>query len=89
MNIKEFREIGLLQEINRLFLHPLGLALSVEVDENGNEELRDIWDYRNDPEGIIFGENVITPKKIQDVKEFMQKQHKKRKETTGYVIQEK
>jgi hypothetical protein len=31
MCIKEFRELGLLHEVNRLFFHPLGLALALFV----------------------------------------------------------
>lgn len=54
MDIKEFRAGGFLQELNRTFLHPLGLAMSVLVDEDGNESIGDILDYRDDPEGVIF-----------------------------------
>ena len=39
IDIKEFRELGFLQEINRQFLHPLGMALSVAVDTETGEEL--------------------------------------------------
>lgn len=52
INIKEFREKGYLQEVNRRFFHPLGLAL--EVIQNENEILGGIWDYRDDPEGIYY-----------------------------------
>lgn len=62
MDIKEFREIGYLQEINRLFLHPLGLALEVVVNEDGSERLGGIWDYRDDPEGIYFADGVNVEK---------------------------
>lgn len=55
MSIKEFREKGYLQELNRRFLHPLGLALEVIVDDKtGEERLGGIWDYRDDPEGIYY-----------------------------------
>jgi hypothetical protein len=54
MNIKEFRELGYLQEINRTFLHPLGLALEIVQNEDGSEELGGIWDFREDEEGIYF-----------------------------------
>ena len=54
MSVKEFREKGYLQEANRLFFHPLGLALEVIVDENGEEQFGGVWDSRDDPEGIIF-----------------------------------
>lgn len=55
MDIKEFRAKGYLQEINRQFLHRLGLGLEVIIDdETGEEKLGGVWDYRDDPEGIIF-----------------------------------
>jgi hypothetical protein len=54
MDIKEFRELGYLQEINRRFLHPLGLALEIMQNDDGTETLHGIWDYRNDPEGIYY-----------------------------------
>lgn len=54
MDIKEFRESGFLQEANRLFFHPHGLALEIVVEEDGTEHLGGIWDYRDDPEGIWY-----------------------------------
>jgi hypothetical protein len=54
MDVKEFREKGYLQELNRKFLHPLGLALEVVVEQDGTEHLGGIWDYRDDPEGIYY-----------------------------------
>jgi hypothetical protein len=54
MSVKEFRELGYLQELNRQFLHPLGLALEVVVDDDGNESFGGVWDCRNDEDGIIY-----------------------------------
>jgi len=54
MDAKEFREKGYLQELNRRFLHPLGLALEISIEEDGTESLGRIWDYRGDPEGISY-----------------------------------
>jgi hypothetical protein len=101
MSVKEFREAGYLQELNRRFLHPLGLALEVVVNEEcsrcegtGNYTDRDstddrlcpkcdgsgkrspeevtehiggVWDYRDDPEGLIFGPGIIDPEKAKRV----------------------
>jgi len=53
MNIAEFREKGYLQELNRRFLHPLGLALEITMDGD-NERISGVWDHRNDKEGIFF-----------------------------------
>ena len=59
LSISEFRAMGLIFEINRLLLHPLGLALSGAIDEKTGEEVLDcIWDCRDDPEGIIFDEEA-------------------------------
>ena len=55
IDIKEFREKGYLQELNRRFLHPLGLALEITIDDDdGKEKLGGIWDYREDEEGIYY-----------------------------------
>ncbi len=54
IDIKEFREKGYLQELNRRFLHPLGLALEISIDDDGNEKLGGIWDCREDREGIYY-----------------------------------
>jgi len=57
MDIKEFQNRGYLQEANRLFFHPLGLALEVIIDEeDGSVKLGGIWDSRDDPEGMVFDE---------------------------------
>lgn len=72
MDINEFREFGYLQEANRLFFHPLGLALEILIsDKDGKESLGGIWDYRQDPEGIVFHPDSISKEKISNVsKEF-------------------
>lgn len=94
IDIAEFHALGFLQEVNRQFLHPLGLALEVRqgltrerVAEvlNGNgvrfgedaidncmaivkilgldqAHLGGVWDYRDDIEGIVFGDPVDSTK---------------------------
>lgn len=55
MDLNEFREAGFLQEVNRLFFHPLGLALEIAIDQKTNQmRLSGIRDYRESPEGCIF-----------------------------------
>lgn len=54
--IAEFWAKGYVQEINRRFLHPLGMALEVAEDKDGVARLGGIQDYRADPEGMIFGD---------------------------------
>lgn len=71
MNLNEFRNEGFLQEVNRLFFHPLGLALEVFVGEDGNvTSLGGIWDYRDDPEGMFFTNDSLSEEKIDNVKKL-------------------
>jgi len=55
MSAKEFRELGYLQELNRRFLHPLGLGLEIVQEKDGTERFGGVWDYREDPEGLLYG----------------------------------
>lgn len=61
IDVAEFRRLGLLQEVNRLFFHPRGLALEINVGEDGIEHFGGVWDYRDDLEGMAFAENMISP----------------------------
>jgi hypothetical protein len=76
IDIKEFREKGFLQEVNRQFFHPLGLALEIIIDDDTGEvvSLGGVWDYRDDPEGMFYGNDLLgTPealKKISYVEEL-------------------
>lgn len=59
MSLQEFIESGCLQEINRLLLHPRGLAISckfdADTDLNELTEWRvEVLDSRDDPEGFVF-----------------------------------
>jgi len=54
IDIKKFQEFGYLQEANRLFFHPLGLALGVITDASGEVRLGGVWDALDDREGILF-----------------------------------
>lgn len=70
IDVKEFRALGFLQEVNRKFFHPLGLALEVIVDIDGTETLGGIWDYRGDPEGMFFNQEMIKQSNIEYVKDL-------------------
>jgi len=85
MPIKEFREKGLLHELNRTFLHPLGLALEVQLKEDGTEVLSGIWDCTDDPEGVCFAE--INRETITKVKALQREKFYSRVEALGYWIQ--
>lgn len=88
MDISEFRKMGLLQEVNRRFFHPMGLALEVKIDEEGNESLGGIWDYRDDPEGIHFDPTRINETKIKNVDAAIDAKSEVRIKMFGNVIQQ-
>lgn len=69
IDIKEFREFGFLQELNRLFLHPMGMALEVAIEEDGSEHIGDIWDQRDDPEGMHYDLANSSPERIKHFQE--------------------
>jgi len=94
IDIKEFREKGYLQELNRRFLHPLGLALSISIGDNGCERLDSIWDYREDKEGIYYDIRNSDPSRkttFNDKKSFIDTEFenrcKSRKEILGFDVE--
>ena len=67
MSVKKFRQLGYLQELNRQFLHPLGLAMEVIIDdETGKERFGQVWDYRDDQEGLFFCKSDIQKPDFQE-----------------------
>jgi len=90
---REFYEAGFLQEVNRQFLHPLGLALCVTIDEDDPEdagEFSSVWDYRDDPEGMTFGgpENYgLNARKALAVEAERVRHEVARKKLFGQVVQ--
>lgn len=85
IDIAEFRALGFLQEVNRRFLHPCGLALEVTQLEDGSEVLGGVWDYRDDPEGIVFG--AIDQSKVDAVDAELAKHADARIALLGSVVQ--
>lgn len=84
-------DTGLLFEINRSILHPLGLALAVELDEKGDAQFsEELWDFSDDPEGIIFSaESFLEGEK--KIVEFMARvgaeRMEAREKSLGYLVQ--
>ena len=89
LSLQNFVDQGYLQEVNRQFFHPLGLALEVVVDKGTVETLGGIWDYRDDPEGMVFGDltKQSSVKKALLVEEQKQKVAKGRFKKFGFTIQ--
>jgi len=92
ISLTEFREAGYLQEVNRQFFHPLGLAFSVTIDAITKEVRFDgILDHRDDPEGVIFSETEVTkPEFIDNSLNIDHEQVKyamARRKGLGFIIQ--
>lgn len=85
MPIQEFIDRGYLHEINRLLLHPLGLALSLEP--HGESATAQIWDNRDDPEGWELGEDLLSAEKAEHVADEMFDRRGARRDRLGFVVQ--
>ncbi len=84
LDLEELRSFGYLQEVNRLFLHPLGLALSVTYQE-GSEPKLEVLDARDEPDGMIFG--APDPEKAARVGAEIRKRHEVRQALLGFVVE--
>ena len=90
ITVAEFRELGYLQELNRLFLHPLGLALEAVLNDDGTESFGEVWDYRDDDEGMWYDECMFDDEFKERAKRIEQeiiRHGQARMEKLGYVIQ--
>lgn len=67
IDIREFVEFGYLQELNRVFLHPLGLALEVIENDDGSVYISGVQDHRDDPDGFRFAEGHTSTEKTMNV----------------------
>jgi hypothetical protein len=98
----ELIDAGYLLEANRLFFHPLGLALEVTAEADGTATITGVQDHRDQPEGYRYAANADYPVGGGDVsvadtfeaslkaaKVFGEwtKRAKIRREKLGYVVQ--
>lgn len=87
MTAEEFRDLGYLQEVNRQFLHPLGLALEVVIEEDGTTRFGEVWDCRDDAGGIVFDAGAINRQKARAVDAETTARYADRVEAVGSWIQ--
>jgi hypothetical protein len=90
---REFQEFGYLQEANRLFFHPLGLALGIARIEAVDGDPREgtewrfvVFDSRDDPEGVNFQGIDLLPKAERVAQEWYRR-GEIRCSVLGYQIQ--
>lgn len=88
MPLNDFKNSGLLQEVNRQFFNPRGLALAVEIDSESDEVLS-IVGLRmcDDPEGYELSLPDDAVLKAQTVKAMLEKYKERRVALYGTEIQ--
>lgn len=80
LGFDDITSTGLLQEINRTILHPLGLAAEVRLDGS-----LFIQDHRSDPEGVMYDE--VDASKAAAYAEMWTRRVADRTKRLGWVIQ--
>jgi hypothetical protein len=85
MGLKEFVDFGYLAEVNRQFLHPLGLALAIDIADRTVQ----VWDARDDDEGWVFSgvEFPALAAKEARVRAEQDARFPRRLAHLGYIIQ--
>lgn len=78
----ELSRLGVIQELNRRVLHPLGLAIGWT---HGEDVLR-VYDSRDDPEGVRF-EGIDLADGLRRFEEFWGERVTPREAGLGYVVQ--
>jgi hypothetical protein len=88
---KDALTLGVVQEANRLFFHPLGLALGVRTDDITGVSQFFLWDAREDPEGVYFSDVIVRTQaaldKAAQVDQLFLARRAAREAALGYVIQ--
>lgn len=82
MPLDEFRDAGFLHEINRLLLHPCGLALALDVEAG----TACVW-TTDDPEGWELGDDLLSAEKAERVADAWGKLADARLALLGSIVQ--
>jgi hypothetical protein len=92
LNPQLIKDWGILQEINRLLLHPRGLALalSVTTDENGVKKIvgiAGIQNYTGVRGGMRFDQALLSAPKKKKFDDLLKGNVAHRESKLGYIIQ--
>lgn len=89
LSLEEALDLGIIQEINRLLLHPAGFAMFLETDSGGRLRIGGIYDGREDPEGWIFAEvdPAVYKRRADAAAGLIKAREAARKARYGWVIQ--
>jgi len=85
LDLQELRNAGYLQEVNRIFFHPLGLALAVQPDATRDRLF--VLDRRSDLEGFVFSDEAGLREKADLVEAQRHLRRIPRMEKLGYFVQ--
>jgi len=89
LDIDFILDSGLLFHLNHSVFHPLGIAMTIKVDDKGNKQ----WgfkDNRNEPESVVFDKNSLELGKLKlerFMREFGDKQISRRERRLGWGCQ--
>ena len=84
LSLNEVRDLGILREINRQLLHPMGIAMFVDMDATGSV-FAGFYDYRDDPEGMVYTES--SPEKAETFQSLFEEKREVREKTFGWHVQ--
>ena len=94
LTAKELIDQGYLQEANRRFFHPLGLALHVKSAISGTDMICKVTDDREDPEGVYYNyDKLIAPDKeimrerYENVEKEIKAKKPIRKSLLGFIME--
>lgn len=87
--LEELVSEGYLQEVNRRFLHPLGLALTVHTDDSQKYGFIYIQDHRDSLDGMYFADlsDSDSLRKVNNIERLLSKKGAARRIKIGRMIQ--
>lgn len=84
LSTQEIVNLGLLQEINRQFLHPRGFAS--DIDEETGEFI--MWDFTSDLEGVTFPSGQFMHQDVEaELADLFLRNAQHRLARFGYIVQ--
>ena len=86
MTWDEFHKQGYLQEMNRQFLHPLGLSFALKVEDDVRS-FHTIFDHRDSQENLIFKPGLLDTKLKAKVEREQEERGQVRLTRMGFIIQ--
>ena len=86
LTAEQMRSEGYLQEVNRRFFHPLGLALALTIDDK-TAMSAEVWDERDDPEGWFFNPHEIKEEHIIKIDAEIAAKKDVREKACGSIVQ--